>query len=104
MKRSLTLAALAVALAVAAPTAEAASPGANGRIAFGASFSSGDSVPPRAGRSIDSALPSGQSRRSLRGCTTVQGWPDRGDCAIEYRSPAWSPRGGMVAFDAGSRL
>ena len=103
--RTLALAGLATVAAViwTAPT-HAAFPGANGRIAFGASAVHDDSVPPTSSRSIDTALPSGRSRRSLRSCLMVNGEPDHGDCSIEYRSPAWSASGRQVAFDAGFRL
>jgi TolB protein len=104
MMRKLALAGLALALAAAAPSAHAAFPGANGRIVFAASFAQDDAVPPTSGRSIDVALPNGHGRHSLRACTMVEGQPDRGDCSIEYRSPSWSPRGTMLAFDAGARL
>src|SRR5215218_339676 len=107
MMPRLALAGLATAtIAVAAwvPTAQAAFPGANGRIAFGAGSVRDDIVPPRGSRSIDVALPNGRGRRSLRACTTVGGETDRGDCSIEYRAPAWSPRGTKLAFDAGARL
>jgi Tol biopolymer transport system component len=104
MTRKLALAGLALVLVTSAPSAQAAFPGANGRIAFGASAVRDDAVPPTSSRSIDDALPSGAGRRPLRACTMVQGEPDRGDCGIEYRSPAWSPRGTTLAFDAGARL
>jgi TolB protein len=97
------LAAAAVA-AAGAPSAEAAFPGANGRIAFAASGFDSAALPATMRRSIDSALPSGGDRRTVRGCEQATGQPDRGDCAIEYRSPAWSPRGSRIAFDAGLRL
>jgi len=90
--------------AATVPAAQAAFPGANGRIAFAASAVRGDALPPSMSRSIDIALPDGRRRRSLRGCVQVEGDPDRGDCAIEYRSPAWSPSGTRLAFDAGARL
>ncbi len=101
----LALVALALfAAAVSAPAAQSAFPGGNGRIAFSAGFGSGDSVPPTSGRSLDLTLPSGHGRRTLRGCTQVEGEPDSGDCSIDYLSPAWSPGGTTVAFDAGLRL
>ena len=94
----------AAGVAVAVPAAQAAFPGANGRVAFAAAATRGDVVPPSMSRSLDVALPDGRGRRSLRGCVQVEGQPDRGDCSIEYRSPAWSPSGARLAFDAGARL
>src|SRR5829696_5868317 len=103
MMRRLALAGLAIFVTAAwAPAAHAAFPGANGRIAFGATAVRDDVVPPTSSRSIDVVLPSGHGRRSLRACTMVQGETDRGDCSIEYRAPAWSPSGARLAFDAGA--
>ena len=100
-------------LALAVPAgAQAAFPGANGLIGY--SFSSGGGylapVPTTDIRSIDVVSPAGGGRRSLRSCTRVLDVggaplePDRGDCSIEYLSPAWSPDGERLAFDAGTRL
>jgi Tol biopolymer transport system component len=94
----------AVAVALAAPTAQASFPGTNGRIAFGVYEVRDDFTPSRTARSIDTALPSGRGRRSLRACVQVTGAPERGDCSIQYTSPAWSPRGSRLAFDAGTRI
>jgi TolB protein len=99
-------------LAGAAGPAEATVPGKNGRIAFAAFSNRLDEVTGRETitRSIDVASPTGRGRRSLRSCVRVLGEngvqlePDRGDCSIEYRSPAWSPDGTRLAFDAGTRL
>jgi TolB protein len=96
----------ALALVLPAP-AEAAFPGANGAIAFGWYDRREDELglsPWTLTRSIDVARPGGSGRRSLRACRQVQDQPDRGDCSIEYRSPAWSPSGRLLAFDAGTRL
>lgn len=90
-----TLGALTLALIVAAP-AHATLPGANGRIAFSNYVSGGDEDPfPSSASSIDVAFASGKARRSLRSCP---------NCPTSYRSPAWSPRGTHLAFDAGFAL
>jgi Tol biopolymer transport system component len=102
----IVLAGAAVALAMPA-AAPAAFPGDNGRIAFGWFDRREDELgqnPTTVKRSIDVARPGGQVRRSLRACTEVDGQPDSGDCSIEYLSPAWSPSGKRLAFDAGTRL
>lgn len=100
-------------LALAFPAgAGAAFPGANGLLAYSA-FSSQVSeleLTETVIRSVDVVSSSGRGRHSLRACTQVLGEggaplePDRGDCSIEYRSPAWSPNGKRLAFDAGTRL
>jgi dipeptidyl aminopeptidase/acylaminoacyl peptidase len=89
------------------PLASAAFPGANGPIAFGWADRFEDELgltPSTLKLSIDVARPGGHGRRSLRACRQIEGQPDQGDCSIEYRSPAWSPDGRRLAFDAGTRL
>lgn len=92
--------------AAGAQPAQAAFPGANGQITFAAFASSENEVSlmRTSSDSIDVASPGGGGRRSLRSCIRATGTPDRGDCSIEYGSPAWSPRGTSLAFDAGARL
>jgi Tol biopolymer transport system component len=102
----IAVAGTAIALALPAP-ALAAFPGANGPIAFGWADRFEDELglmPSTLKLSIDVARPGGHGRRSLRACMQVEGQPDSGDCSIEYRSPAWSPGGTRLAFDAGTRL
>jgi WD40-like Beta Propeller Repeat len=82
-------------------------PGDNGRIAFSWYSRHEDELelsPTTIRRSIDVARSDGRGRRTLRGCTEVGGMPESGDCSIEYHSPAWSPDGKRLAFDAGARL
>jgi Tol biopolymer transport system component len=100
------LAGAALAL-ILSPSAEAAFPGANGPIAFAWADRFEDELgltPSTLKLSIDVARPGGHGRRSLLACRQVDQQPDEGDCSIEYRSPAWSPDGGRLAFDAGTRL
>jgi WD40 repeat protein len=105
MRRAPGLVVLAVALAAPAP-ATAAFPGENGRLAFGWYQRQEDELgqrPSTVRHSIDVARPGGP-KRSLRGCTEVDGQPGSGDCSIQYFSPAWAPGGKRLAFDAGARI
>lgn len=109
MRRAPRLIFLAGAAAVLAmpAAAPAAFPGENGRVAFKWFDLREDELaqnPTRVTNSIEVARPGGEGRRSLRACVEVGGQPDSGDCSIEYRSPAWSPSGKRLAFDAGTRL
>lgn len=97
---------LAVPLLLAAPASGAFS-GANGRIAFslGGSFSGPSDLDPSGQfSSIADIAAGGFGERTLRHCTETEGEPPEGNCSIEYRSPAYSPGGRLIAFDAGSRL
>lgn len=93
-----------MAVAGGAAAAHASFPGTNGRIAFAGVSLREDLAPATRSRSIDIVWPSGRDRRSVRGCLQVEGRIDRGDCSIEYGSPAWSARGTRLVFDAGARL
>lgn len=48
--------------------------------------------------------PRGGTPVTLRGCTQETDKPDVGDCSIGYGSPAVSPNGTRIAFDAGDAL
>jgi len=89
----------------AAPAAEATFPGANGRIVYAAA---GTDVEQGGARSTYESLqtidPDGRRDRFLRGCQITGGRPSAGDCEVGYRSPAWSPSGRLLAFDAGASL
>jgi Tol biopolymer transport system component len=109
VRRAPGLLVIAGALAVLATpaVASAAFPGENGRIAFKWFELREDELalnPSTLKHSIDVARPGGKGRRSLRFCEEVDGQPGSGDCSIEYLSPAWSPDGRRLAFDAGTRL
>ena len=109
VRRAPRLISLGGALAVLAMPAagHAAFPGENGRIAFKWFELREDELalnPTTLKHSIDVARPGGKGRRSLRECVEVDGQPGSGDCSIEYHSPAWSPDGRRLAFDAGTRL
>ena len=114
MRRAMSSIALAGgALVLALPAgAQAAFPGANGLLAYSGFSSQVNELDlvETVVRSVDVVSSSGRGHRSLRACTRVLGEggvpvePDRGDCSIEYNSPAWSPNGKRLAFDAGTRL
>jgi hypothetical protein len=95
--------AVGAALATVAP-AQAAFPGRNGKIAA-AYFDDpgGGAGPARAGIGLLSATrgPS-QKRTDVTGCTDDRRPP--ADCPLDYDSPAFSPNGRWIAFDAGQRI
>jgi Tol biopolymer transport system component len=82
-------------------SAQATFPGDNGRIAFAAFSNSGEENEISShSRSIDVALASGKARRSLRVCPPLDAAPGAPTCPIFYSSPAWSPKGTRLAFEA----
>ncbi|MBS1868973.1 MAG: PD40 domain-containing protein [Actinobacteria bacterium] len=94
-------------LAAAAPPSDAAFPGRDGKLVFGwSSFSESElePFPSRTETAIQTVRPRGGRPVTLRGCVRETGKADVGDCSIAYGSPAVSPSGQWVAFDAGNRL
>lgn len=100
----LPLAALA-ALCAVAPAAWASFPGSNGRIAY---VAAGTDVEQGGSESSYVSLQTIESRgkrdRFVQGCQRTEGAPAAGNCDISYASPAFSPDGRRLAFDAGGSL
>jgi len=95
-----------MAVAIAAP-APAAFPGRDGKLVFSwFSFSESEfePFPSRTETAIEAISPRVGTPEILRGCTRATGRPDVGDCSIGYASPAVSPNGRRIAFDAGTRI
>jgi len=108
MRRLLPPALAAAAIAAAAPAAHATFPGNNGRVAY-AEMGTGETDDGRklADRGIGTVSSDGgrdSGSKFLRQCSLADGVPERGDCEIQYRSPAWAPSGRALAFDAGDSL
>ena len=81
----------------------AAFPGQNGRIAYG--YESDYSLlRTRAENALITVQPNGRDARPLRRCVQLEGKAPEGDCSVTYRSPAYSPDGARLAFDAGVSL
>lgn len=103
----ITIAAAMAPLLLAAP-AGAAFPGRDGALVYGWFSYLTDTLEPHerthSETAIRSIAPAGGQPETLRGCTRDLGAPDAGDCSITYGSPAVSPDGRRVAFDAGARL
>lgn len=102
---AICLIAAAGALLLAAP-ASASFPGRNGRVAV-QTFSQGSDELTGADmrrRALTTVRPSGAGDRDLLFCQQTDGQPPQGNCSLGYDDPAWSPRGGWIAFDAGTRL
>ena len=64
----------------------------------------GDNGSPTAYRAVATVQPDGRADRFLRECQLEAGRTVDGDCAIQYRTPAWRPDGRQLAFDAGRQL
>jgi WD40-like Beta Propeller Repeat len=108
MKRILALiVSIAALLAPAAPAAHAFA-GRDGAIVYRWFQLTEDELQPEPPlldeQAIRAISPRGGTPRTLRGCTKAAGRPDVGDCSIGYASPAVSPSGRLVAFDAGVSL
>ncbi|HYI37038.1 MAG TPA: hypothetical protein VEX39_10555 [Thermoleophilaceae bacterium] len=97
--------ALATAALLWAPAAHATFKGGNGRVAYGVqSKGIGDDGAPTAYRAVATVQPDGRADRFLRECQQSAGRTVDGDCAIQYRTPAWRPDARQLAFDAGRQL
>ncbi|HEX4804572.1 MAG TPA: hypothetical protein VFU94_01620 [Conexibacter sp.] len=105
--RSAPLLAL-VALVLTAPTAGAAFPGRDGVVVYSWYDHLRSTLEPNApiydAWEIRASSPRGGTPRTLRGCARQPGRPDVGECSIAYGSPAVSPDGRWIAFDAGAPL
>jgi Tol biopolymer transport system component len=102
--RSLHVVLAAIGLvAGAGPPALAAFPGENGRIAYGyeSHNSSGRNSEQHA---LITVQPDGNGAQPLKRCYRLEGKAPEGECSMTYRSPAYSPDGARLAFDAGSAL
>ncbi len=64
----------------------------------------GDDGAATAYRAVATVQPDGRADRFLRECQQAAGKTVDGDCAIEYRTPAWRPDARQLAFDAGRQL
>ena len=97
------VAAATAVVAVAVP-AQAAFPGRNGAIATSYFDDPGGGAgPARSGIGLLRANRGpAQSRTDVIGCTDDRRPP--ADCPIDYESPAFSPNGRWIAFDAGRRI
>lgn len=105
MRRPSLLVACAL-LAAAAPAAQATFPGTNGRIASSSTINEGEDFVTEA---LVTIAPEGRGRgrdaKFLRECARVMGEPEEGsNCDAEYRTPAWTPDGKRLVFDAGASL
>jgi Tol biopolymer transport system component len=101
--RRLCIAALTCALAAPA-AAHATFPGGNGRIALDLHGKNLDDAGQASYRSITTLKPDSRGDRFVRECQITGAGVRMGDCAIDYRSPSWSPSGRRLAFDAGASL
>jgi Tol biopolymer transport system component len=106
MKASTRVALALLALAVAAPSAQAAFPGRNGAIGFTRYVAGPDSETPfHEQNRLATKLLGSDDERALIECETSDGVPSGGDCtAGRFQNASYSPDGSMLAFDTGGRL
>jgi WD40-like Beta Propeller Repeat len=105
MKGRVLLVAVIAGLVAAAPAA-ATYPGRNGAIAY-VQDSGTDELDPQATdrHALMVQPPGGALARTLFECVLSYGVPSSGDCSIVHvESPAYSPDGKLIAFDAGRRI
>ncbi|ADB53002.1 PD40 domain-containing protein [Conexibacter woesei] len=103
---ALPLVSLALTALLAAPVAHAF-PGRNGAIAYGWFSLTEDELgeqPSRTLHALRLVTPAGGEPRELRSCLLVGGEPARPCEAPQFDTPAWSPDGTRIAFDAGTRI
>ena len=92
-----------IGLLLCSASALAAFPGENGRIAYG--YESDYSLDRTSAEdALITVQPNGMDARPLRRCVQREGKAPEGDCSATYRSPAYSPDGAWLAFDAGVAL
>jgi Tol biopolymer transport system component len=99
----LSILVLACALAVPA-AAHATFPGSTGRIALDLHGKNLDEAGQATYRSITTLRSTSKGDRFVRECQVTGSGVKMGDCSIDYFSPAWSPSGRKLAFDAGRSL
>jgi Tol biopolymer transport system component len=102
----LALVVTALALLAAASPAQATFPGRNGAIAYVQDSGTDELAPQEIDRhSLVAQPPGGAHARILFDCVLHYGVPSSGDCSIVHvESPAYSPDGRLIAFDAGRQI
>jgi Tol biopolymer transport system component len=96
---------LALACTLAAPAAANATfAGGTGRIALDLHGKNLDETGQATYRSITTLRADSRGDRFVRECQITGTGARMGDCAIDYRTPAWSASGRRIAFDAGPSL
>jgi dipeptidyl aminopeptidase/acylaminoacyl peptidase len=94
-----------LALAVAAPPAQAAFPGRNGAVGYAISSFSGDQAPQVEVTGLASRVFQREQEAEIIRCERTDGAPTGGDCTTsEFGSPSYAPGGRRLLFDAGRQL